>query len=265
MSMSREFIHQVTSHYGNRTVVIRLAIVIAIACIVSETRAADHHLVAPCAPVDLQQLLEKTEAYKGKRVCVIGVAEVDGISFALFQPPRRELHRMIVVDRKHGRPRYDRLNNHWVKITGIVHIDPEKIFACRLLLENVETLARPPIKEVKIYGIFFNEGPDTIRLDVVNKARNENDSMTLSPGDVLKTVIVEGTAKLSLPSTAASPGPVLSACAVPTERSASDFFEESTRTFYFRVWDGRISLVKPQQARKAKKRWEEIERINNSH
>lgn len=214
--------------------------------------------------VDLQQLLEKNEAYKGKRVCVIGVAEVDGISFTLFQPPRRELRRMIVVDRKHGRPSYDQLNNHWVKITGIANIDPEKIFAGRLLLERVEALPRPPIKEVKTYGIFFNEGSDTIRLDVVNKAGNENDSMTLSPGDVLKTVIAEGTARVSLPSTTAFPGQALSACGVPTETSASDLFEESTRTFYFRVRDGRISVVKPQEAQTAKKRWEEIERINNS-
>jgi hypothetical protein len=160
-------------------------------------------------------------------------------------------------------PNYDHLNNHWVKVTGVVHIDQERLFACRIVLEDIEVLARQSVKGVRVYGIFFNEGPETIRLDIMNRPGNERDSMTLSPGDVLKTVVVEGTANVSRPSSAASPGPALSTCHMPTETSAPDFFEESTRTFYFRVADGRIKLVKPQQARAAKARWREIEQKNH--
>jgi hypothetical protein len=262
--MSQEFIHRVTNQSGNPRFFMAIVIVIAIACTSFEMRAMARALDAPCTAVDFHQLLAKSAWYKGKRICVVGVAEVDGISFTLFQPPQRELHRRIAVDRKHGRPRYEQLNNRWVKIVGRVSEDPEKIFGCRLLLESVEALARPLVKGIKTYGIFFNEGPDTIRVDVVNKPRNERTTMTLSPSDVLKTVIVEGTAKVSRPSTNAFPGPALSECTVPNEKSALDCFEESTRTFYFRVRDGRIALVRPREALAAKKRWEEIEKINNS-
>ena len=261
--MSQESIHLVTRR-GNGTLCSAIATALSFICVVSMGEAHSKHGKERCIGLEFEKLVAKVGAYTGKRVCVTGIAGVDGISFTLSAPPRLKIRQLIVIDRHRNVPNYDRLNNHLVKVTGIVHNDPEKLFACRILLENIEVLARQPVKGVRVYGIFFNEGPDTIRLDVVNKAGNENDSMTLSPGDVLKTVIVEGTAKVSPPSTGASPGPVLSTCIVPTANSARDFFEESTRTFYFRVTNGRVELVKPPQARAAKERWKEIERINNS-
>lgn len=245
---------------ANRTFFSRAATVISVICLASQGEAHGHHGKARCIPVEFAELTARIGTYVGKRVCVTGLAGVDGISFTLSAPSRLKMREVIAVDRHRNMPNYDRLNNHWVKVTGIVYIDQEKLFACRISLEDIEVLARQSAKGVRIYGIFFNEGPDTVRLDVVNKAENENDSMTLSAGDVLKIVIVEGIVKVSLPSTAAFPSPALSTCIVPTEKSEPEFFEESTRTFYFRVANGRVALVKPQQARVPKERWREIER-----
>ena len=210
--------------------------------------------------VDFKQLIENPRVYQGKRVSVIGVAEVDGISFVLFQPPRRELSQKIFVGQKLGKPRYNHLNNHWVKITGIADNDEKKIFACKIFLENVQPLPRPPVKGVDAYGVFLNEGPTPVELELFNKAGQLVASATMSPGEIHKTAIVEGQAKIHTATESLLTGRLLSSYPIGSEKSAPEFFESSSRTFYFRIKDGEIVLVRPSDATEVKKRWEQLDK-----
>jgi hypothetical protein len=210
--------------------------------------------------VDFSQLITHAPAYKGKRVSVTGVAEVNGISFVLFEPPRRDLSQKIFVGQKLGPPRYDHLNNHWVNVTGIVDTDEEKVFACKIFLEKVRPLDRPPVKGVDVYGVFFNEGPETVQLELFNKAGNESTEITLPPGGIDRMVIAEGLAKVYTPSESFFSGKLLSSCPVPSETSAREFFEQASRTFYFQIRNGKITLLHPRNATILKKRWQALEK-----
>jgi hypothetical protein len=204
--------------------------------------------------VDFKQLIENPRVYQGKRVSVIGVAEVDGISFVLFQPPRRELSQKIFVGQKLGEPRYNHLNNHWVKITGIADIDEQKVFAGKIFLENVQPLPRPPVKGVDVYGVFVNEGPTPVELELFNRAGQLIASATMSPGEIHTTAIVEGQARIYTPAESLFTGKLLSSCPIGSEKSAPEFFENSSRTFYFRIKDAKIALLHPRDATALKKR-----------
>lgn len=210
--------------------------------------------------VDFDHLIGNPRTYKGKHVSVTGVAQVDGTSFTLFQPPHRELSRTIFVGQKVGKPHYNHLDNHWVKITGIVDTDERNIFACKVFLENVDALPRPPVPSIRVFCVVLNEGPATVRVELVNKAGNESTDMTLSPGEIHKTAVVEGQAKVYTPSESLFTGKLLSSCVVPSEKLAPEFFDSSTRTFYFRIRNGKIALVRPQEATTLKKRWQELEK-----
>lgn len=212
--------------------------------------------IAVCASspaVSFDEFVRNPGAYQGRRISVVGIAEVDGISFTLFQPPHREVSRSIFVGQKLGRPRYNQLNDHWVKVTGIAAVDEQKTFAAKIFLDRVDALRRPPIRGVKIFGIFFNEGPTSIHIELVNEAGNESTKLVLRPDGIEKTIVATGAARVVNPA-----GRVLSEC--PIESEYSEFFELSDRTFYFRIKDGRISLVQPRNATTIKKRWGEIEK-----
>ncbi len=214
----------------------------------------------PGLSVNFRQLIDNPRAYQGKRVSVVGVAEVDGTSFVLFEPPRRELSQKIFVGQKLGKPRYNQLNNHWVKITGIADTDQSKVFACKIFLENLQPLDRAPVKGVDVYGLFLNDGPSTVELELFDKSGQLAASATLSPSEVYHAAITEGEARVYTPSESLSSGRLLSRCSIGSEKSAADFFDTSSRTFYFRIKDGKVILVRPTEAIPLKKRWERLEK-----
>lgn len=210
-------------------------------------------------PSTLTELIQSPASYEGKHVTVTGVAIVDGVSFTLFQPPHREISRSIAVVQKLGPPRYNALDNHWVEVKGVLDTSRRGSwdFACRIYLERVRRLDRPPIKGVETYGIFFNNGPGLVKLDLANRLGNEHTEITLARDEIEKTAVAEGIAKIFSVS-----GAELSQCKIPSEKSAPELFDASTRTFYFRIHNGSIALVKPDVAGDLKTRWARSEARN---
>lgn len=213
----------------------------------------------PCVAVDFDHLVRDPAAYEGRCVSITGVTDGDGLNFTLFRPPDRDPHRAILVFQKREPPRYGLRDGHWVKVSGIVAIDETRLFACRLLLENLKTLRRTPVPGVRIFGIFANEGPETVQIEMINKTGNEMAQITLAPGDINKTEITEGKFRILTGSTSSVPGKVLSISALPTVHSASKYFERSTRTFYFALREGKVTPLKPKKATAMRDRWETVE------
>jgi len=216
--------------------------------------------VLPCVPVEFDKLVENPVAYEGRCVCVDGVTEGDGINFALFRPPLpRKSHRVILVVNTRG-PRYNPIDGHWVQVCGTVAADEQHYFACKLVLERAHAVDRRPIPGRRVFGIFENEGPETVRIETMNKTGNESTEMILNAGEMDETVITPGKLRIFAASNDLSQTKLLSAYVMPTVKSAPNFFEYATRTFYFRLKGGKMSLVEPNKATEMRKRWEALKK-----
>jgi len=212
-----------------------------------------------CVHLDLERLIENPRAYEGKRVCVVGVTEGDGVDFAFFKPPHRESSRSILVYQRRDARLYELEDGHWVRLKGIVVPDETGQFACKLLLERLQRLDRRPVPGRRIFGMFENAGPDSVRLVKVNDAENQMFHMTLAPGDIDKTVITDGKIGVFALSPDSSPVRLLSVYPIPASNSAPNYFDKSTQTFYFRVANGTISPVRPDKAQRMRKRWNSLQ------
>jgi hypothetical protein len=208
--------------------------------------------------VELDQLTRSPAAYENTDVCVTGVTEGDGINFVLFRPPYRQAKRTILVVNKQEDSRYSPTDGHWAKICGRVIADERGLFACKLVLETAEAVHRTPIAGRRIFGVFENEGPETVEIQTTNEAGDSATIITLSPGDIEKTVITAGKAKIFAVSNDLAPTKVLSVFSMPTVKSSPGYFEKSTRTFYFSLRNGKMSLLKLDKATELRKRREAL-------
>lgn len=202
--------------------------------------------------VSFSQVLQSPDAYRDKRISIVGVAEVDGISFTLFQPPNHDLSHSIFVGQPRGKPRYNHLNNHWVKVTGIVEPDAEGIFAAKLFLDHVQSLSRPPVVGVKSFAIFINRDRSPVVVELRDKDGALSTKISLRANGIEKTVVGQGAARVL----DAASAQVLSEC--PIQSESSKFFEVPDRTFYFQIKKGKIEPVEPDRARDIKDRWTKI-------
>lgn len=208
--------------------------------------------------VSFNELVDRPEAFANKRVSVVGVAEVDSTSFVLFQPPSRTLSDRIFVAQKLDEPRYNHLNNHWVRVTGLVNPNRRGKwdFACTIELDRVEPLNRPPVHEVKTFGVFLNDSPHVIMVELFNKAAQLDTKMTLSPGEMQKTAVEH----LRTVVVYTSSGSQLSRLALDSDNPPKDSFDEAARTLYFRVFNTKIELVPLRLAKPLKDRWAAFEK-----
>lgn len=210
--------------------------------------------------VELDQLTRNPTAYQNSYVCVTGVTEGDGINFVLFRPPYRQANRTILVVNKQEGPRYNPIDGHWAEICGKVTADERGMFACKLILETAQAVLRRPIAGRRIFGVFENEGPETVEIEIGNETGDSRTIMTLRPGDIEKTVIAAGKARIFAVSIDLSRTTLLSAFTMPTVKSSPDYFERSTRTFYLSLRDGKMSLLKHDKATEMRKRWEALDK-----
>jgi hypothetical protein len=217
--------------------------------------------VLAASTVELEQVTSDPSAYQNSQVCVTGVTEGDGINFVLFQPPHRQPNRTILVVNKQRGPRYNPVDGHWSKICGTVTADDRGMFACKLFLETAQAVPRRPIAGRRIFGVFENAGPETIEIETTNEPGDSSAIMTLGPGDITKTVIeTPGTAKIFAMSPELSRAKLLTTFTLPTVESSPNKFEKSTRTFYFSLRGGKVSLLRPTKATTMRKRWEALEK-----
>ena len=147
-----------------------------------------------------------------------------------------------------------------MKVCGTVTADEQQYFACNLILENAQALHKRPIPGRRVFGVFENEGAETVRIEIKNKTGNEWTEMILDPGEMTEIVITPGKARLFAVSNDLSRTKLLSTYVMPTVKSAPNYFEKATRTFYFSLRDGKMSLFEHDKATEMRKRWEALDK-----
>lgn len=123
-----------------------------------------------------------------------------------------------------------------------------------LLVLNTQCNASEWARDTDVVGVFFNEAHRTLQLNVISADKKDTTIMTLSPGEIGSTAIIEGEARVYTPSKSMTSGRLLSTCSVPNPTAAPGFFEKTTRTFYFRIVGETLKLVKPRDLTAAERR-----------
>lgn len=106
-----------------------------------------------------------------------------------------------------------------------------------------EATPLPNLKSAVI-GTFLNKGPTTVEVNIISKDRSDISIFTLSSGQVERALLTAGRMKVYTPSESMSSRRLLFAATTPEPATSSEYFEERTRTFYFRIAAGRLILVK---------------------
>jgi hypothetical protein len=205
-------------------------------------------------PVDLSQLIQNPATYENKCVCVTGVTEGDGVNFVFFRPPRQQQKQEILVVNKNGpKSRFQPVDGHWYRLCGIVTADERGLFPCKFVLQSAHVIKRRSIPGGRIFGVFRNEGPNTIRIDMIDeKGRAGNMILDVKGFETIAINEIKEI-KISAVSEDLSPGKLLSSYMIPDPQFAPRYFDRATSTFYFSIKDGNTILVEPKKAAKIRK------------
>jgi hypothetical protein len=94
--------------------------------------------------------------FNGKRVTLVGLADIGGSEFFLYPDVRSAKHgeNAIFVDAHifNDNP-YKKFNNHWLKVTGVVDTGirpPLDVGECSIMLEQLKLLPRSPLREIAL-------------------------------------------------------------------------------------------------------------------
>ena len=96
---------------------------------------------------DFQRVLANPAAFNGKRVTLVGVAEVTNNEFWIYPDARSakkgDFTKAVFVKRGPKGPLYKELNKHWLKISGTVDVKtrlPLGYGPCAISLDRIELL-----------------------------------------------------------------------------------------------------------------------------
>src|SRR6266446_5480880 len=115
-----------------------------------------------------------------------------------------------------------------------------------LILSTRSNASSAPRSE-QVYGVFFNEGRAAVQLNIINLKKKSTGIGSLFAGETTIIDLHNGDeAKVYTPSKDMLSGRLLSTCPLPTPSASPEFFENATRTFYFRIVGGKVVLLKPR-------------------
>jgi hypothetical protein len=124
-----------------------------------------------------------------------------------------------------------------------------------LLALSAASQAWGAIANTEAVGVFMNEGRAKIQVNVISEDRKDRTILPLRPGAIERTLYSGGQVELYTSSKDLISGRLLFTRSLPTPISASGFMEKGTRTFYFRVVDGKIILVKSSDLTPKERKW----------
>ncbi len=106
--------------------------------------------------VDFEEVIKNPSKFDKKRVTLVAMADVGGDRFYLYQPPKpvwsiagrgREIYGILRTEA----PVYDRFNDRWVEVTGIVDASYRGLGsdnACGLIIDRVRPVREAPAPEI---------------------------------------------------------------------------------------------------------------------
>jgi hypothetical protein len=105
-----------------------------------------------------EKLLADPQLFDGKRVILVGIASVGGSGIYLYRNEHeaQNVGVTVLIAWNRNSTDYSKLNNRWVKVTGIVDAKRHGAFnsyPCEISPERLELLPRPPVKESNIRSL----------------------------------------------------------------------------------------------------------------
>jgi len=187
--------------------------------------------------------------FNGKRVTLVGLAEIGGSEFFLYPDVRSAKHgeNAIFVDAHilNENP-YEKFNRHWLKITGIVDMGirpPLGVGECSIVLEQIKLLARPPVPDDSVRAVFQNSTGQTIDIKIPTP-NGYSYAMRIPPESATKpTIISNGELTVSKRS-----GETIVKGTLSWDTD-DKHFDRNSRTFYYRISNRRITPILPREAK----------------
>jgi hypothetical protein len=214
---------------------------------------------------EFHDVIRHPRAFHNRVISVIGLAMVEVDRFYLFEnvsaASKVDLSRAIYVRQGANVSSYDRFNNRWVELTGIVDADehgPLGGLPCEISLKRVQLLNRPAEKQWPgDLGLFKNDTGSTVRVFLSKQAHHYYGIFGLGPGGVGGMAVSPGTVAVV---TLIPQGTEKSVVLVPEdERIATVKLliparnhrrdEPTQRVLYYRITKGKIELVPAQEAK----------------
>ena len=199
---------------------------------------------------DFGRLLANPKAYDGKRLTIIGIADVYDVGFFFYEralsayEADRSKSVFVVGDLARRLP--DNLNKHWLKVTGVVNAKahgPWRTEPCEITIERYEVMAIPALKEWRIFGVFRNETSSTLKITVSD--RGGYGTTNFSPGKLFANVISPG----SSVEVKTLSGRVVAKLDLELRKLPGKYFDSTTRNLFYRVTAKKIEQVPAGQGK----------------
>lgn len=198
---------------------------------------------------EFEEILKNPKNFNGRRVTLVGLAEIGGSEFFLYpdvQSAKRGENAIFVDANILNENPYEKFNNHWLRITGIVDTGirpPLGVGSCSISLERVEPLSHPPVADSSVKGVFKND--TTVTIDVrFSTPSGDGYIVNLPPGQVSKPSTISAGA---VAVTAKSGEPVAQGDLV-IRPAPNQYFDSANRTYYYRIRYGSITPVVAREA-----------------
>lgn len=154
-----------------------------------------------------------------------------------------EIHRLTPIGL-----RYDKYDNRWVKITGVVDANRHGGwgYPCVIFLDRVRPLPLPPAGKphVVIEGVFRNEGSQTAEVVLFDKAGEMYAEFTIPAHEANGSAIRKGMAEIR-----ESPGKVIAKYDLLLSDQDARYFDPATHTYFYRIANGKVEGVSPKEAK----------------
>ena len=194
--------------------------------------------------------------FNGKRVTLVGLAEIGGSEFFLYpdvQSAKRGENAIFVDAHILNENPYLKFNNHWLKITGVVDTGirpPLGVGECSIVLEQLKLLPRSPLRDDSVRGVFQNNTGYTIDIKLPTPTGDAY-AMRIAPETATQPLIIsDGQVTVTKKS-----GEMIVKGTLNRKAIANKYFDRNSRTFYYRLENGRITPVLPREAKNWRKYW----------
>jgi hypothetical protein len=207
---------------------------------------------ATSSAAEFENVVQNPMAYHRHRVIVKGVARIEGLTFELYANAAAAksygaANRALSISQNVKAPRYDKYDNQWVEVTGIVDAKQHGMwgYACVIFLENVAPLPVSPAGDSRVIvsGAFRNDGPQDVLVVLRDQAGKIYAQFPVPRNKTNGSGLREGEAEVREIS-----GRTLSRYHVRSNRDKL-YLDPERHTYFYRIDHGHVEGI-PKAAKK---------------